>query len=136
MRDMRVHVKVVGAIYIAFAAIALLFAFGLFIGMGSAVGIVGASGDPDAALAIPIIGIAGTALIGVVVVLALPSLATGIGLLYFKPWARIVGVILSSLNLLGFPWLTLFGAYALWVLLSKDSEHLFTSTPAQPPVLL
>lgn len=131
MRDMRVHVKVVGAIYIAFAAIALLGALVLFIGTGSVVGLVGASGDPDAAAAIPIIAIAGTAVMAVALLLAVPGLVAGIGLLYFKPWARILGVILSAINLLGFPVLTIVGAYALWVLLSKDSEHLFsTAAPA------
>jgi hypothetical protein len=126
---MRVHVQVVGGIYIAFAAIALLGAIVLFVGTGSVVGIVGASGDPDAAAAIPIIANAGTAVMAMALLMAVPGLATGIGLLYFKPWARILGVILSAINLLGFPILTIFGAYALWVLLSKDSEHLFTLAP-------
>lgn len=125
MRDMQVHVKVLGAIYIAFAALGLLFALVLAIGLGGAVGVVGASGDPDAALAIPIIGIAGSVMIGVIAVLCLPGLIAGIGLLYFKPWARVLGIVLAAVCLIGFPWLTILGAYGLWVLLSKDSEHLF-----------
>lgn len=134
---MDTHVRVLGVLYTALGALGLMFAAFLLIGLGGAAGIITASADPDeAALAVPILSLVGTALISFLVALSLPAVITGIGLLYFKPWARIVGVILSSLNLLGFPWLTLFGAYALWVLLSKDSEHLFTTTPAQPPVLL
>jgi hypothetical protein len=136
MRDMQVHVRVLGAIYIAFAALGLLFALVLAIGLGGAVGVVGASGDPDAAIAIPIIGIAGSVMIGVIAVLCLPGLIAGVGLLYFKPWARVLGIVLAAVCLIGFPWLTILGAYGLWVLLSKDSERLFDSpstaiTPAQ-----
>jgi hypothetical protein len=130
---MGVHVKVLGAIYIAFAAMGLLLALVLVVGIGGTMGIVGASGDPDAALAIPIIGIVGTAVLGVITVLCLPGLVTGIGLLYFKPWARVVGIVLAAICLIGFPWFTILGAYGLWVLLSKDSEHLFRASTAMTP---
>jgi hypothetical protein len=131
---MQVHVRVLGAIYVAFAALGLLLAAILLIGTGGAVGLVGASGDPDAAIAIPIIGIAGTALVAVILLLCLPGLAAGVGLLYFKPWARVLGIVIAAINLLGFPWFTILGVYGLWVLLSKDSEQLFdTSSPAAHP---
>ena len=54
-----------------------------------------------------------------------PRSSTGIGLLYFKPWARILGIVLSAIALLGFPWVTLLGIYGLWVLFNKDTERLF-----------
>lgn len=134
MRDMQVHVRVLGAIYVAFAVLGLLLAVVLLIGTGGAVGIVGASGDTDAAIAMPIIGIAGTALVAVILLLCLPGLAAGVGLLYFKPWARVLGIVIAAVNLLGFPWFTILGAYGLWVLLSKDSEQLFdASLPAATP---
>ena len=131
---MQVHVKVLGAIYIALSALGLLFAAALAVGLGGTLGLVGASGDPDAALAIPILGALGTVLIAVIVILCLPALVAGIGLLYFKPWARVLGIVLAAICLIGFPWLTILGAYGLWVLLSKDSEHLFDrSTTAMTP---
>ena len=61
----------------------------------------------------------------VVFAFSLPSVVTGIGLLYFKPWARILGIVLSAIALLGFPWVTLLGIYGLWVLFNKDTERLF-----------
>lgn len=130
MRDMQVHVKVLGAMYVASAVLGLLLATVLLVGMGGAVGLVGASGDPDASIAIPIIGIAGAALVAVILVLSLPGLLTGVGLLYFQPWARVVGIVLAAISLIGFPWFTILGAYGLWVLLSKDSEHLFDRSSA------
>ena len=125
MRDMQVHVKVLGALYIALAALGLLLALILLVGIGGAIGLAGASGDPDAAVAMPIIGFAGSLMVAIIGVLCLPALAAGIGLLYFKPWARVLGIILAAISLIGFPWFTIFGVYGLWVLLSKDSEHLF-----------
>ena len=125
MRDMHVHVKVLGALYIALAVMGLLLALLLLVGIGGVLGLAGASGDPDAAVALPIIGFAGSLMVGIIALLSLPALAAGIGLLSFKPWARVVGIILAAVSLLGFPWFTVLGAYGLWVLLSKDSEHLF-----------
>lgn len=131
---MQVHVRVLGAIYVALAALGLLLAAILLIGTGGAVGIVGASGDPDAAIAMPIIGIAGTALVAVILLLCLPGLAAGVGLLYFKPWARVLGIVIAAINLLGFPLFTILGVYGLWVLLSKESEPLFdVPSPAATP---
>ena len=50
----------------------------------------------------------------------------GVGLLYFKAWARIVGIVLSAIALLGFPWGTILGVYGLWVLFNKQTEQLFS----------
>ena len=58
----------------------------------------------------------------------LPSLITGYGLLYFKPWARIVGIVLSAVSLINFPIGTAVGIYGLWVLLNKETERLFDTT--------
>jgi len=129
---MTTHVKVLGVLYIALSGLMLCAAAFLFFAVGTAAGIVGATADsPDAAIALPIIGLAGTALVAFLVILALPGLITGIGLLQFRPWARIVGIVLAVLNLIQIPFGTIVGIYALWVLLSKETEPLFT--PALPP---
>jgi hypothetical protein len=56
-----------------------------------------------------------------------PSLITGYGLLQYKPWARIAGIILSAISLINIPIGTIVGAYGLWVLLNKDTERLFSA---------
>jgi hypothetical protein len=124
---MDTHVRVLGVLYTALGALGLMFAAFLLIGLGGAAGIITASADPDeAALAVPILSLVGTALISFLVALSLPAVITGIGLLYFKPWARITGIVLSAIALLGFPWITLVGIYGLWVLFSKDTEQFFS----------
>lgn len=128
---MDTHVKVLGVLYIALSALGLLGALFLIVGMGTAAGIVGAAADSgDAAVAIPIIGIAGTALVGFLLLLSLPGLITGFGLLKFQPWARILGLVLSALNLINIPFGTVLGVYGLWVLLNKDTERLFSGPTA------
>ena len=124
---MDTHVRVLGVLYTALGALGLMFAAFLLIGLGGAAGIITASADPDeAALAVPILSLVGTALISFLVALSLPAVITGIGLLYFKPWARITGIVLSAIALLGFPWITICGIYGLWVLFSKDTERFFS----------
>lgn len=128
---MDTHVRVLGVIHIALGVLGLIVAALMLIGLGGAAGIISASADPDdAAIAIPILSVAGTALVVVLFAFALPSVITGIGLLYFKSWARILGIVLSAIALLGFPWITLLGVYGLWVLFSRDTERLFS--PAAP----
>jgi hypothetical protein len=134
---MQTHVKVLGVIYLAVGGLMLLGALFLLITMGGVAGIVGASADPeDAAIAIPVLGFAGTALALFLGVFALPSLVTGYGLINYKPWARIVGIILSAISLINIPIGTIIGAYGLWVLLNKDTERLFSTAPivTSPPI--
>jgi hypothetical protein len=126
---MDTHVKVLGVLYIALSALGLLAALFLIVTLGGAAGIVGAAAPPeDAAIAVPIIGITGMALVILLVALALPGLITGWGLLNYKPWARVLGLVLAVINLFNIPFGTALGIYALWVLLNKDTERLF----AQP----
>jgi hypothetical protein len=106
----------------------------LILATGSAAGIVGAAAEPeDAAIAIPVIGIAGTALAMFLSVFAIPGLVTGYGLLQRKPWARIVGIVLSAISLINIPFGTAIGIYGLWVLLNKETELLFDDLPVVHP---
>jgi hypothetical protein len=126
---MDTHVRVLGVIYIALGVLGLMGAALMLIGFGGVAGIISASADPDeAAVAIPILSIVGTALVIFLFAFSLPSVITGIGLLYFKSWARVLGIVLSAVALLGFPWITILGIYGLWVLFSKDTEPLFSAT--------
>ena len=127
---MQTHVRVLGVIYLAFGALMLLAALFLAVTLGGVAGIVGATAEPeDAAIAIPVLGFAGTALAGFLGIFSLPSLITGYGLMNFRPWARIVGIVLSAISLINIPIGTIVGAYGLWVLLSKETEQLFNTGP-------
>jgi len=85
-----------------------------------------ASGDPDARVALPIIGVTGMALVTCLAAVGVPSVIIGIGLIRLRPWARIAGMVISILSLMMIPFGTIVGVYGLWVLFSKDTERLFT----------
>ena len=128
---MHTHVKVLAVLFIVFGALGVLFALGMMALFGGAAGIVGSAAEgPDAALAVPIIGLTGSLVTIFLLVISVPGLITGVGLLSFKPWSRIVGIVLCALNLINIPIGTIFGAYGLWVLLNKDTERLFDGNPS------
>jgi len=127
---METHVKVLGALQIAMGAVGLFSALVLVAVFGVASSAVGMSGDPDAAIALPIIGITGMALVAFLVTLSLPGVVVGIGLIQRRPWARIAGIVLSILSLMMVPFGTILGVYGVWVLFSKDTERLFTPIAA------
>lgn len=130
---MLTHVKVLAVLYIVMSGIGLLFALLIFFALGTAASIVGMSASPDdAAIAMPILGITGTALSAFLLLLSLPGLVTGWGLLKLRPWARILGIVLAVISLINFPIGTAVGVYGLWVLLTKETERLFEPTPPAP----
>ena len=125
---MDTHVRVLGVLNIALGVVGMIIAALMMVGVGGAAGIISASAEPEeAALAVPILSIVGGLVVAVVFAFSVPSVVTGIGLLYFKPWARILGIVLSAIALLGFPWVTLLGIYGLWVLFNRDTERLFAA---------
>jgi hypothetical protein len=131
---MDIHVKVLGILHAVMGALGLLCALVLILIFGGVAGIVGASGDPDAAEVISILGLTGTALVSFVVLLSLPSVIIGIGLYQRRPWARICGIVLSIIDLFGVPIGTIIGIYGLWVLFSKDTERVFSPSAVANPL--
>ncbi len=124
---MKQHVSILGILYIVFGCLGILAAFAFLVLFGGLAGIIGlvAHEEPDAIVAVPILGGIGMVVSAFIALLSLPGLVVGIGLTKFRRWARIGGVVLSALNLLNFPFGTALGAYGLWILLSKESEPLF-----------
>ena len=127
---MQTHVKVVGALFIAVSAFGLLAALFIILSFGLSAGIVGIAADPaDAEIAQPVLAIIATVLTTVLLVVSIPGIIVGWGLLTFKPWARIAGIVLAALHLLYVPIGTALGIYELWVLFNSDTERLFNSAP-------
>ena len=58
--------------------------------------------------------------------LAGPCVVIGLGLLRFRPWARTAGTVLSIFNLVNLPLGTIAGVYGLWVLMSQETDPLFS----------
>lgn len=117
---MQNHIKVVGWTYIILGMVGLLGAglAALLIAGGGWI-----SGDRTA---IQITGLVAILVAGLIVLLSVPGIIAGAGLLKFKQWARILALILGLLNLPSFPVGTALGIYTIWVLLDDESIPLFT----------
>jgi hypothetical protein len=126
------HVKILGILHIVFGGLGVLAAICVLLIFGGISAVVGLSDhSSDNLAAIPILGLIGGFVFILVLVLSLPGLIIGIGLMQFKPWARIAGIILSALDLVSVPpFGTALGIYGLWVLLNIETERMF----APPPV--
>ena len=118
---MDTHVKVTSWLWIVFGALKLL---GACCGVAAIAGGGLISGDETAILATGITA----AVVGVILVLfGALDLVAGLGLLKYKQWARILTLILAVLKLFAFPVGTALGVYTLWVLLSSETELLFSN---------
>src|SRR3984893_8563433 len=124
------HVKILGVLHIIFSALVLAGGLALLLLFGGLAGLISATDQsPDSALAVPILSGIGGLIFLFVLVISLPGLIGGIGLLLFKPWARTLMIVVSALDLVGFPLHTALGIYGLWVLLNRETEQLFQRTP-------
>jgi len=92
-------------------------------------GIVGAPNPNDMDvwhIAIPVVGIVGIVLVSLLLLLSIPGIILGAGLLKLRPWARVLGIVMSALDLLHIPIGTALGIYGLWVLLQPETERLLS----------
>lgn len=132
---MTTHVKAVAVLFLILGIFGLMAALGVAMAFGLASGIVGANAEPhDAAIALPIIGLTGTMLVAYLLATALPGVIAAIGLLRLRPWARVLGIVAAVLYLIHIPFGTAVGAYAIWVLVNKDTERLLETGAPAPAV--
>jgi len=127
------HVKVLAILHIVFSSLSLLAALIILLATGAVTSIVGTAADPsDAQIAIPFIRLGGGAAALFFIALGVPGLVVGVGLLKLRPWARILGIVISALDLTHIPFGTALGIYGLWVLFNRDAERLFVPPGERP----
>jgi hypothetical protein len=124
---MESHVKTLGILHIALGIMGVFGALVIILIFGGAAGIVSVNqaGDADAKVAVPILAAIGGIFAIFVLLVSLPGIIAGFGLLKHRAWARILTIILSAVNLLNLPIGTALGIYGLWVLLQPATERLF-----------
>ena len=125
---MKIHVNIVAALRIFSGGVGILASVAIlviFVGFGLLGGI--STGDEEAfilAIVGPIIGVA-------VLLLSLPELIGGLGLLKMRSWGRILVIIVSIIGLIQFPLGTAIGIYSIWVLFHKETIELFEQKKAE-----
>jgi len=124
---MEQHVKILGVLYIAIGGLGVIAALIVFGVMGGIAGMARSGSHPEAG---PFFVLVGGLAMTIILAISLPSVIAGVGLLYFRPWARVLTIILSAIHLFSIPVGTALGVYGLWVLLRRETEPLFRQ--AQP----
>jgi hypothetical protein len=134
---MEQHIKILGILNIVWGALGALCGLVILLIFGGAYGLIGtmAYHRPEASIALPVIAIVGGIIALWLLLLSAPAIIAGFALIYFKPWARILAIVVSVLHLMNIPFGTALGIYGLWVLFSPKTESLFmmpqtTQTPS------
>ena len=130
---MQQHVKILAILHIVLGGLGVLaavIAMAFFGGLAGLVNYTATSHEDMVGSAI--LGLIGAVIMVVVLVLSLPGLIAGFGLLSYQAWARILTIILSALRLMNIPFGTALGIYGLWVLLSNEGTALFRRPAARP----
>lgn len=118
---MKQHVTIVAALRIGYSSLGILCGFLVWLILHS-IGVVVYD-----RIAETILSLVGTIVGSVLVFLGIPGLVGGIGLLKFRPWARILVMIVSALDLFNVPIGTMLGVYSIIVLATEETAKLFVS---------
>ncbi len=124
---MRQHVRILAILHIVLGGLGVFGAMVLMAIFGGLAGLVNFSEHTqEGMMGSAVLGLIGAAVTLVVLIISLPGLIAGIGLLSYQPWARILTIVLSVLELPAVPLHTALGIYGLWVLLSNEGTAMFT----------
>ncbi len=122
---METHVQIVGILALVWGALAAAGGLMMSLFTGAALfPMMGSVGSMEAGML--------SIMFLVMLLLAALAIATGVGLLKHRPWARTLGFIVAALSLFGFPVGTAFGIYTFWVLTRPGTEDLLEDRRAAP----
>jgi hypothetical protein len=115
-------INIVGILWAILGALTILG--GAMAGLGGGAFFAGMRGQDQQAAGAIFAGLMGIMAV-FCVVLGIVEVMAGMALRKHRPWARIAIIILSIINLLGFPIGTIIGIYSLIVLLSAEAKPMF-----------
>lgn len=123
---MQQHVKILAVLHIVLGGLGVLAGLIALLVFGGLATLVNMSESHDDMFAGGVLSLIGVVVMIVVFCVSVPGLIAGIGLLSYQPWARILTIIISAVELPAFPFHTALGIYGLWVLLSNEGTALFS----------
>ena len=113
------HVRTLGWLFIIYSAFFDVIAVIILVILTGAGAI---SGDRQAMFITTSVGIG---IATILLILSIPGIIAGLGLLKFQQWARILAMVLAVLHVLSFPLGTALAVYTFWVLLNAQTTPLF-----------
>ena len=120
-RNMKQHVSFVGALHIGFGILGLLGALAIFYGFQFLYELV----EQEEPIAREVLSLIGNSIAIIILFFSTLGVLGGIGLFSYRPWARILVMIVSAINCLNVPVGTAKGIYSLWVLMQPETLDLF-----------
>lgn len=119
-RNMRQHVSFVGALHIGFGLLGVAGALAIFFGFQFLFELV-----EDEPIAQNVLSFIGNSIGLILLFFSTLGVIGGIGLFSYRPWSRILVMIVSAINCLNVPVGTAKGIYSLWVLMQPETIDLF-----------
>lgn len=121
------HVDLVGILFTIWGILTTLIGVStLALGIGAVALITSASrGGGGGQFAAGLTAAAFTTLAVIAIVWGVAHIGVGVPLRRHQGWARLLALMLGSVDLVLLPYGTALGAYALWVLLHEDARKLF-----------
>ena len=139
---MRDHIRILGILNIVLGSFSALAGVVVFIITTTAAGAIAAalrsennSDYPNGMIAAPAVAAVGLGIALFLILISLPSIIGGWGLMKLRPWSRVLVLILSAFHLFSVPFGTALGIYGFWVLLNRESEQLLATGGASYPPL-
>ena len=109
------HLTILSILFVTFDSILLLLSIGFFIGfplLGKFIG------DATAYMALSYIGVG----VGsILLLISIPGIVAGLGLIYRKSWSRILALIVCAIKLFNITFGTAIGIYGFWVLMQDET---------------
>ena len=119
------HVDFLGVLFIVWGLLTVLVGVStLALGVGAVALITSASRGGGSQLAAGFTAAAFAALAVIAILWGAAHVIVGVPLRRKTAWARMIGLMLGSVDLLLLPYGTALGVYALWVLLSEGGKSL------------
>jgi hypothetical protein len=121
------HVDLLGILFAIWGILTALVGLStLALGVGAVALITSASrGGGGGQVAAGLTAAAFTTLAVIAIVWGAAHIAVGVPVRRRKPWARLLALMLGSIDLLLLPYGTALGVYAMWVLLNEEGRRMF-----------
>ena len=126
---MDAHVAFVGILFIVWGLLTALVGVSTLMLGFSAVALLSTAARGGSQVAAGVTAVAFTTLAIIAIVWGVAHVLVGIPLRQRKSWARVVALLLGSVDLLLLPYGTALGLYTLWVLLNEKGRALFVVAP-------
>ena len=117
------HITILSILLLVTGIISFFVAIGFLVGFPIIGKLIGEFVEDS--IANTILTYVGAGVGSLLLVISIPAIVAGIGLIYHRSWARILALIVCFTKLFSFPFGTILGIYGIWVLMHDESIEIF-----------